>query len=100
MAKQIILTPLAIKNYNQIIEYLLEHWGVGVTENFIKRVEEVEQLLSKQAQVYPFIHPSKKIQRCILTKHNTIYFREYEESIRILMIFDNRQDPSKLRDLL
>jgi len=35
MAKQIILTPTALANYDKILEYLIENWGVTVTNDFI-----------------------------------------------------------------
>jgi CRISPR/Cas system-associated protein endoribonuclease Cas2 len=35
-----------------------------------------------------------------VTKHNTIYFNEYTNFIRITVIFDNRQDPDKLNSII
>jgi len=94
MAKQVILTPLAISNYDAIIEYLLSEWDVRVANNFIERFDDVAKLLSENPQVFPFENRRKKIQKCLLTKHNMIYFREYDEVVKILTIFDTRQDPT------
>ncbi len=44
MAKDLILTPIAQINYENIIEYLLDNWGIGVTNNFIDRFEKVSEL--------------------------------------------------------
>ena len=30
------------------------------------------------------------------TKHNTLYYRDRKDSVDILRIYDNRQDPQKL----
>jgi hypothetical protein len=53
-------------------------------------------LLSTDAAAFPFADRSKQIQRCLLTKHNTLFFIETEEEVKILTIFDTRQDPEKL----
>jgi len=100
MAKQIILTPTALANYDKILEYLIENWGVTVTNDFIDRFIEVRNALSKNAEIYPFENKSKRIQRCVVTKHNLALFRESDNVIEILMIFDTRQDPQKLAELL
>jgi plasmid stabilization system protein ParE len=100
MAKQVILTPVALANYQQIIEYLTDNWGVNVAKNLMERFEKVAGRLSKTPHIYPLVNENNNIRSCVLTKHNIIYFKEYETAIKILMIFDTRQDPSKLVELL
>ena len=96
MAKEIILTPLAIVNYESIIAYLVNDWGPTVANNFIDRFEEVCSFLAENPEIYPFANRELMIQKCVLTKHNIIYFKETPDAIRILTIFDSRQDPKKL----
>ena len=40
------------------------------------------------------------MQKCLLTKHNMLYFRESDEIIEIITIFDTRQDPKKLTNII
>ena len=96
MAKEVILTPLAIANYEQIVDYLISDWSTAVADNFIDRFESVCMLLSDNPEIFPFISKDKRVQKCVLTKHNVIYFKETSNSIKILTIFDTRQDPDKL----
>lgn len=96
MTKKVILTPIALDEYQNIIEYLLNKWGTRVTGNFINRFERISELLVKQPQIFPFVHKEKLIQKCVLTKHNVIYFTDTAEAIRIIRVFDTRQNPEKL----
>ncbi len=100
MAKKITLTPTALASYDKILEYLIKNWGITVANDFIRRFMEVNNVLSKDAQIYPFENKLKKVQRCLITKHNIAFFRESDTSVEILMIFDTRQDPKKLAKLL
>ena len=96
MAKEVILTPTAEANYENITDYLLAEWGVIIVNNFVDRFDQVTTMLSKDPGRFPLVDRNNRIQRCILTKHNIIYFTETEHNIKILTIFDTRQDPTKL----
>jgi plasmid stabilization system protein ParE len=96
MAKRVVVTKLAQITYNDVLEYLIANWGEIVTNNFIERFEEVCKALAKNPQIFPFKDKVKQVQYCVLTKHNVLYFKEVEEMIQILIIFDTRQNPEKL----
>jgi len=96
MAKEVILTPIAVKDFQNIIDYLNYKWGTSVINNFVDRFEKVLALLSEEASIFPFVDTVNQIQKCVLTKHNTLFFKETEKEIKILAIFDTRQDPEKL----
>jgi plasmid stabilization system protein ParE len=96
MAKEVVLTPIALKDFQNIIDYLNYKWDTSTVNNFIDRFDKILDLLSKDAAIFPFVDRRKQIQKCFLTKHNTLFFIEAEEEVRILTIFDTRQDPEKL----
>ncbi len=100
MAKEVILTPLAIANYDRILEYLTYKWGASAANNFIERFQNVLESLEKNPQRFAFENKVKRIQKCVLTKHNILYFKESEEAIKIITIFDTRQNPEKLSSLI
>ncbi|SHN19204.1 type II toxin-antitoxin system RelE/ParE family toxin [Mucilaginibacter sp. OK098] len=100
MAKEVILTPIAQINYEDIIEYLLNNWGLRVTNNFIDRFEKISELLVENPEIFPFINKAQQIQKCVLTKHNIIYFKNTRVAIKILTVFDTRQNPDKLSSII
>lgn len=100
MAKEVVLTHLAINDYETVINYLITEWGINVANSFIDRFDKVIILLSKNTSIYPFVDASKQMQKCVLTKHNVLYFIETDDLIKIITVFDTRQDPRKLRDII
>jgi len=100
MAKEVTLTPIAIINYEYIIDYLVKNWGIKVTNNFIERFEQVCVIIVENPGIYPFVNRIKKVQKCVLTKHNILYFKVMKDSVRILAVFDTRQHPDKLSTII
>ena len=100
MIKEVVLTQTALDNYDKILEYLIENWDIAVVNDFIDRFTEACNILSRNAEIYPYENQKEQIRRCVLTKHNVVLFRELKTRVEILMIFDTRQDPKKLAKLL
>ena len=76
MGKEVILTPIAVSDFENVVDYLTYKWGIQVTNNFVDRFEKVILLLSEDATMFPFVNVTKQIQKCILTKHNVLYFKD------------------------
>ncbi|HWZ36417.1 MAG TPA: type II toxin-antitoxin system RelE/ParE family toxin [Mucilaginibacter sp.] len=96
MIKAVVLTPTALKNYDAVIEYLIENWGVSVVDDFIEKFKKTKSVLADYPEIYSFQNKAKQIQKCVLTRHNIIYFKATKTQIKILAVFDTRQDPKKL----
>ena len=97
MPKQIIWSPLSETDFTFILTYLQINWNYKVVQRFIEINDEILEQISINPKQFPLIHKKKKVRKCVLTKHNTIYYRERKEFIDVLRIFDSRQDPKKLR---
>jgi len=96
MPKQIIWSPLSENDFISILEYLQENWGDKVVQGFFEITSSTIAQISANPKQFPLILKSKKIRKCVLTKHNTLFYRVGKDSVDILRLFDNRQDPKKL----
>ena len=99
MTKPVILTPIANEDLENISDWLAKVWGVKVFFNFFDLQEDKIRTIAEFPSRYPIIHPPSKLRKAVLTKHNIILYREKEEYIEIVSIFDTRQDPDKIRNL-
>jgi len=97
MPKQVIWSPLSERDFENILEYLSVNWEVNVAARFIDIVDELIDQIVLNPRQFPVIQKRYKIRKCVITKHNTLYYRESKNCIDILRIYDNRQDPKKLR---
>jgi len=97
MPKQVIWSPQSESDLFQIVDYLQKNWEVKVGIKFVDIIDEIINQISLNPRQFPVIQKSKKIRKCVISKHNSLYYRERKELIDILRIYDNRQDPYKLR---
>jgi plasmid stabilization system protein ParE len=95
--KQIIWSPLSENDFDQILNYLSINWDNNVVIQFIDITEHLISQISENPKQYPLIHKKNKIRKVVLTKHNSLFYRENKDHIDILRIYDTRQDPQKIR---
>ncbi len=80
----------------EILDYLDKEWNRRIVLRFIDLVDETVSRIGKNPRQFPMIHRKEKIRKCVLTKHNSLYYRIHKDKVEILRIFDTRQDPAKL----
>jgi plasmid stabilization system protein ParE len=96
MSKPAIWSPSSVNDFEKILDYLGEKWGKKVVNNFIDLVENLIVQISLNPKQFPICYRKKKVRKCVLTKHNLLYYREGKDNVEILRIYDFRQDPLKL----
>jgi plasmid stabilization system protein ParE len=96
MPKPVIWSPLSENDFENILDYLDKNWGIKVASNFIDLVENLINQISINPRQFPICYKRKKVRKCVLTKHNTLYYRDGKLNIEILRIYDSRQDPTTL----
>ena len=87
---------MAESDFDQVLEYLYRKWNQQVALQFIEIAEIVIHQVAANPKMFPVIHKGEKIRKCVITKHNTLFYREAKTQIEILRIYDTRQDPDKL----
>ena len=97
MPKQIVWSPLSEKDFDNILEYLNKEWDATVVNKFIDLTDNLLLQIALNPQQFPLIHRKMKIRKCVITKHNTLFYRENKEQIELLRVYDTRQDPDKLK---
>lgn len=96
MTREIIWSPAAEKDFESILEYLQIKWSARITRRFINKVDDNIELIVEDPQIFPVINVELQIRKSVITKQNTLYYREVNNKIEIVRLFDTRQDPNKL----
>ena len=96
MLKPVIWSPLSEIDFSNILDYLDKKWGGKVASNFITLTENIINQISINPKQFPICYKRKKVRKCVLTKHNSIFYRDGKKYVEILRIYDTRQDPATL----
>ena len=97
MLKPIKWSSFAEDDFAQILEYLYNRWNAAVVSRFMTETDSCILLIQKNPQQFPFLKKDLNVRKCVITKHNTLYYRERPTKIEILRIYDTRQNPETLR---
>lgn len=95
MALTLRWTNNAIEDYHQIIIYLSTNWPESVVEDFILNVESRVRTLSISPDIGISSIKQQGVKSIVLTKHNKLYYKTFDNFLYILNIFDTRQNPEK-----
>jgi plasmid stabilization system protein ParE len=89
-------SPKAEADYYAIIDYLLKNWSLREAQHFIDQVYDIEIIL-KQGNADFKKASYRNIRIATLSKHNSIlYLILSKKRVKLIHIWDNRQNPSKL----
>ena len=97
MLKPIIWSPLAVNDLENLLDYLHQSWNEQVVLRFITEIETLLSNISKHPKQFPLVNKKRKVRKCVVSKHNTLFYRESKNGIELLRIFDTRQNPKKLK---
>lgn len=91
-------TSKAKSDFNKVLEYLSDNWGIREIENFINQTDSVLQGIAKNPQM--FIESTKKrdVRKGLITKHNSLFYKinTQKKEIILLAFWDNRRDPKRV----
>ena len=97
MKYKVTISERAENNLDEIIKYLDQEWGEKVKNNFLSKLIKIQYLISTNPFLFIGYSKQKKIHRCLVTKHNFLYFKIIKNEVEIITIHDTRKNPKKLK---
>ncbi len=95
MADYIFWHDRASDEYENLYEYLLDEWGEAIATKVIAEIDKTIINIQTTPEHYPIFLKKKKIRRCVASAQTSIFFKVNYDTVEILAIFDNRQNPKK-----
>ncbi len=97
MKYKVSISEHAITNLEKIFEYLVQNWSDKVNDNFKKILQSKINSLSENPYMYPESSIKSGIRKCVVTKHNILYYRILSDEIEVITVHDSRQNPKSLK---
>ncbi|HET8861278.1 hypothetical protein [Marivirga sp.] len=88
--------PEAELTYTLVLDYLDKNWTSKEISKFITRTNEVINFISKNPKQY-FYSNKKNVYRAVVTTHVSLYYKIQPTKVELLIFWDTRQDPGKLK---
>lgn len=95
--RKVLWNQLAMNDYFDNLDYLLKRWSEREAQEFIDEVDEIIFIL-EQGNVEFQETNYKNVNRCVLCKQITLFYRKVnEQEIELLRFWNNYKDD---RDLI
>jgi plasmid stabilization system protein ParE len=91
----VIWNKRASKQLEELQKHLNLEFGINTTKTFTQRLFKFLDLLVKYPHIGTLENKAADIRGFLLHRHTTILYKVKQDSIFILALFDNRQNPGK-----
>lgn len=93
MLKVIKWSSFADIDLSNLLEYLELKCNNKVCNDFLENLDHCILQIQINPDQFLFFNKELQIRKCVITKHNTLFYRETESRIEILRLYDTRQNP-------
>lgn len=99
MEIKVVWTEEATNSHEEIFLFLIEIWNIKIAKAFVQLVDEKIKWICEYPNSALLHDKLNLIQKVIIHPHVTLFYRylKQENSIEILLFWDNRQDDRKLQ---
>lgn len=94
---KLIWSDEALINLKGIIDYLKHRWTKREIKKFAQLLDHKLKLIENNPYLFPESDKLSGMRKSVLSRQTTIYYEIINYEIHIITLFDNRQDPDKLR---
>ncbi len=94
---KLIWSDEALENLKGIIEYLEKSWTSREIKKFARLLDKNLNLIRVNSKSFPKSGQSEDFRRAVISKQVSIIYQIENQGIQIISIFDNRQNPNRLK---
>lgn len=95
---KLVWSDEALINLKGIIDYLEKRWTKREIKKFAQLLDKQLNLIQNNPLLFSESHRSHGLRKAVLSRQTTIYYKIVNFEIHIITLFDNRQNPNKLRN--
>jgi plasmid stabilization system protein ParE len=92
---RIVWTPVAVNSLGETVNFITELWSPQIADTFLNQLDyRIEQIIQNPEIAPPF--KNSYYRQLFIHKTVSLFYKIDKDYIKILLIWDNRQDPAKL----
>jgi plasmid stabilization system protein ParE len=94
---QIIWSPRSRQDYIELMEYLIDKWGLQSAKKVNAHLMAQLDRISQKPELYQRSGKHQDIRRCVLSRQTSLYYRVQGDRIELITLIDNRKHPKRKR---
>ena len=93
--KRVIWAPTARKSLRSTVDLLSERWNERIKGEFLNQLNFRIKQIQRNPELAPTFEDSP-VRKLSIHKNVSLFYLNQPDAIRLLLIWDNRQDPAGL----
>ncbi|RXK59691.1 type II toxin-antitoxin system RelE/ParE family toxin [Lacibacter luteus] len=98
--KEIIVSPLAAKDLDELYHYLQSEFEQIAVEKFNKKWISFLAVIATHPRLFPILNKQKNLRKYAIHPKTLIVYKPSVRAIEIVTVFNNRQNPKNLKLLI
>ena len=86
----------AFREYESILEYISDKFGIDMSAKVDTYFEEVVYQISINPFLFPYSDKNKSLRRCVINYQTTLYYRFSGEYVELVSFRGNKMNPKTL----
>ena len=97
MVYKIFWTDEAIRNLEDILEYLALKWTNREVKNFKMKLSKQIEIIGKNLEIFPVSIFQPRLRKAVLSKQTSIFYEVTDDVIYLVYIFVTYRNPDSLK---
>lgn len=97
--QKVYWTPVAIKSLKETREFISKQWNQQVIDYFLDLIDKRIEQIKTNPHIAPLIE-NTEFRKLIIHENVSLFYMNSGDLIKILLIWDNRQNPKKMTEKL
>jgi plasmid stabilization system protein ParE len=93
--KRVIWTPVAKSSLQETVNFISEIWNDQVIDEFLSQLDYRIEQIQRNPELAPTFKNSE-FRQLIVHESVSLFYRNDPEYLKLLLVWDNRQDPAQL----
>ncbi|MEI8114157.1 MAG: type II toxin-antitoxin system RelE/ParE family toxin [Bacteroidia bacterium] len=85
-------TDEAIRNLENILNYLNERWTQREIDNFKERLTRQIRIIRQSPNIFPVSLYNPRLRKAVLSKQTTVFYEVSGQIIYLVYLFNSKQD--------
>jgi len=92
---KVLWTPVAAKSLRETVKFITELWDSEVADKFLNQLDYRIKQIVRNPEIAPSFKNSE-FRQIQIHKLVSLFYKSTPDYLRLLLVWDNRQDPSQL----
>lgn len=90
-------TGEALKNLDDILDYLSSRWTEREVKNFINKLSEQLEIILRFPLIFPHSEQQSRLRKAVLSKQTILFYEIIDNDIYLVRLFDGRKNSYKVQ---